>query len=143
MGRHSRAINWLPVGVDFLATLLAMPEMGRRLAAARLSAGYYTQGAFAKALGVSRGLVGQWESEHKRPGRDNLANIAKLCSISMEYLQGDATEMRRALAVSTSDEIDLLVMFRRMPDLSKQNLLYIAALLVDPHGVTRKKREKV
>jgi transcriptional regulator with XRE-family HTH domain len=131
------------VGVDFLATILAMPEMGHRIVAVRIRAGYRTQGALANALGVSRGLVGQWESGHKQPGRVNLANLAKLCGISMEYLQGNTAEMGLAPTVSARDEIELLIMFRRMAPLSKQNLLYIASVLVDPHGVTRKKPEKV
>jgi transcriptional regulator with XRE-family HTH domain len=63
-----------------------MALMGSRIAAARHRAGY-TQRDFADALGVSHGAVGGWETEHKRPGRNNLAKIAKLCGVSMDYLQ--------------------------------------------------------
>lgn len=59
-----------------------------RIRIARISAGYPSQASFAEALGVSKGLVGQWESDNqvKLPGVANLAKIARLCRVSMEWL---------------------------------------------------------
>jgi transcriptional regulator with XRE-family HTH domain len=74
-----------------------MALMGRRLAAARHRAGYRTQRDFANALGVSHGAVAGWEREHKRPGRDNLAKIANLCGVSMDYLQGGGEDIIAAM----------------------------------------------
>jgi transcriptional regulator with XRE-family HTH domain len=111
------------VGADFLATLLAMPEMGHRIAAARRNAGYRSQGAFAEALKVSRGLVGQWESNHKLPGRDNLRKIANLCGISREYLEGETTQMHEAMLISVEDELKLVRAYRRMTPIGKQRLV--------------------
>jgi transcriptional regulator with XRE-family HTH domain len=62
--------------------------MGNRIARARISAGFRSQQELAEALGLSRTLIGQWESQIKLPGRDNLAKIAKLCGVTIEYLQG-------------------------------------------------------
>jgi transcriptional regulator with XRE-family HTH domain len=115
--------------------------MGHRIAAARLRARYHSQGAFAKALGVSRGLVGQWESGHKRPGRDNLANIAKLCGISMEYLQGSSREMGRSMVVSIEQEAVLILAFRRMTPSAREHLLKLLSEWFDRPHVTEKKSE--
>jgi len=61
----------------------------------------------------------------------------------MDYLQGGTAEMSHILTVSDRQEIDLLLLFRRMPPEAIEGFLYIASVIVDPHGVTRKKREKV
>lgn len=118
-----------------------MPEMGRRLVATRLRAGYRTQGAFAKALGVSRGLVGQWETDAKRPGRNNLAKIAKLCGISMEYLQGDTTDMTRSFVISAEQEAELILGFRRLPPRVRQNILNLVTEWGNRSQVPEKKSE--
>lgn len=143
MGRKKLASLCLPAADGFIATLLDMSLIGNRIAGARIQAGFRTQDAFAKALKVSRGLVGQWESHKKQPGRENLRKIAKYCAVSMEYLLGNEPQMRRAVTLTLDDEIELVLMYRAMAKLSKENLLYIASVLVDPHGVGRKKREKV
>jgi transcriptional regulator with XRE-family HTH domain len=141
MWKHSHAMNSVPEDVDFLARILAMPEMSRRLAAARMRAGYRSQRAFADALGVSHGLVGQWETGHKEPGRHNLANIAKLCGISMDYLQGTQAEMTRSLVVSVEQEAQLILLFRRMPPVARENLLKLLSVWGDRPHVTEKKRQ--
>lgn len=144
MGRQSRASRYrdcLPLDAEFLATLLAMPLLGNRIALARQRARYRTQGAFAEALGVSRGLVGQWESHNKRPGRDNLLKIAELCGITAEYLAGTAPETRMISNLSPN-EIELVLLFRRLNDLGQENFLKTLQMIFDPARVTQKKTEK-
>lgn len=131
----------LPVGSEFLATLLAMPLIGHRIAAVRIRAGYRTQGAFADALGVSRGLVGQWESHKKKPGRENLAGIARLCGISMEYLQGEVSEMGHSIVVSAEREIKLLLAFRQMSSLQQERLAEFVDEAVNSRRLVQSKRE--
>jgi transcriptional regulator with XRE-family HTH domain len=86
-----------------------------RFAQARRAAGFHSQRAFAKALDVSRGLVGQWESGTKMPGRDNLANIAALCAVSMAYLAGKSADPMMSITTRDDDEVDFLLAVRRMP----------------------------
>lgn len=118
-----------------------MPLLGNRIAMARQRAGYRTQGAFAEALGVSRGLVGQWESHNKRPGRDNLLKIAELCGITAEYLAGTAPETRTISNLS-ANEIELVLLFRRLNSLGQENFLKTLQMIFDPARVTEKKTEK-
>lgn len=144
MGRQlgaRRKRDCQPLEAEFLATLLAMPLLGNRIALARQRAGYRTQGAFAEALGVSRGLVGQWESHNKRPGRDNRLKIAELCGITAEYLAGTAPETRTISNLS-ANEIELVLLFRRLNVLGQENFLKTLQMIFDPARVTEKKTEK-
>lgn len=119
-----------------------MPLLGNRIALARQRAGYRTQGAFAEALGVSRGLVGQWESHNKRPGRDNLLKIAELCGITAEYLAGTAPETRTVANLSDR-EIDHILALRRLPSHVQDNIFDLTAKWGDRTTVPKKKRHPV
>lgn len=145
MGRRSRAITYIgcqPTDEVFLVRLLAMPLLSNRIAMARKRAGYRTQAAFADAIGVSRGLVGQWETvDGKRPGRDNLLKIADLCGITVEYLVGNAPETR-VISNLSAREIELVLLFRRLNDLGQENFLKTLQMIFDPPTVTQKKTEK-
>jgi len=103
--------------------LRRMTVIGNRIAKARVEAGYSSQQKFAKALGVSRGLVGQWESHDKKPGRDNFAKIAALCGVQMEWLQGTSPTMRSRQSAKNDLEDLLLLAFRRMTDIGQQRLV--------------------
>ena len=105
--------------------------VGTRIVRARQNAGYQSQGSFAKALGVSRGLVGQWESHNKMPGRDNLAKIAALTAVSMEYLLGKSNTPRRSITTEEPREIRLLLRFRRMSVAQQENLTNLIDQIVD------------
>jgi transcriptional regulator with XRE-family HTH domain len=50
-------------------------DIGHRIKRFREDAGM-TQTELANAVGVSRGLVGQWESHRKKPGREILQRLA-------------------------------------------------------------------
>jgi transcriptional regulator with XRE-family HTH domain len=55
---------------------------------ARLRAGYRSQGELARALGLSRAAVANWESEtvQGRPSRSVLPNLSRLLSVSPDEL---------------------------------------------------------
>jgi transcriptional regulator with XRE-family HTH domain len=146
MGRRSRATGYRdcqPVDAEFLATLRAMQLLGNRIALVRQRAGYPTQSLFAEALGVSRGLVGQWESHKKPPGRDNLAKIARLCGISMEYLLGETTEMRRTISALTDQEVELVLAWRRLPSRARENVFDLVTEWGKRAQVSNKKHQPV
>jgi transcriptional regulator with XRE-family HTH domain len=84
-----------------------------RLTRARLRAGYKSQKEFATALRVSRGLVGQWETGLKLPGRANLVKISNLCAVSMAYLMGGTDDPFRPITTTDPYEIEMILKFRR------------------------------
>lgn len=60
---------------------------GERIKALRLSLGL-NQVEFAKTLSVTKQSVSNWENENIQPSIDMLTKIAKLYSISADYLLG-------------------------------------------------------
>ena len=60
---------------------------GERIKALRLSLGM-NQVEFAKTLSVTKQSVSNWENENIQPSIDMLTKIAKLYSISTDYLLG-------------------------------------------------------
>lgn len=135
------ASNRLPRGTRFFGKLRRMTLMGNRITRARIEAGYNSQQSFAIALGVSRGLVGQWESHKKKPGRDNLGKIAALCAVSMEYLIGTSTLMGRTVTTSVEREVQLLLGFRRLSDIQQQRLVEFIAEAVKARSEIESERE--
>jgi transcriptional regulator with XRE-family HTH domain len=118
-----------------------MPLIGTRIAWARKKAGYHSQGTFATALGVSRGLVGQWEAHGKTPGRDNLAKIALLCGISADYLLGATSLDERTITTSIEREVKLLLAFRRMSVIQQERLAEFLADEVKVPSVVKTKTQ--
>lgn len=93
-----------------------LQKIGARIALLRRAAGYKSQRAFARALGVSGGLVAQWEVGAKFPGPQNLAKLCELCQVTMDYLLG--TE---ATTIDQREE-KLLRAFRRLTVRQQQRL---------------------
>ncbi|MBQ7597285.1 MAG: helix-turn-helix transcriptional regulator [Clostridia bacterium] len=60
---------------------------GERMKALRLSLGL-NQVEFAKTLSVTKQSVSNWENENIQPSIDMLTKIAKLYSVSADYLLG-------------------------------------------------------
>lgn len=98
-------------------------SVSNRIMNARLKAGFASQSDFATVLGVSRGLVGQWESDVKLPGRQNLANVARLTGVSMEYLMGKTDKLVMSVTTETDQEAMMLLAFRRLAPLGKRNIV--------------------
>lgn len=114
-------------------------NVANRLAAARLAANYRSQSDFATALGVSRGLVGQWETGIKLPGRANLAKIAKITAVPMEYLLGQSNQPKQALTTSDPFEIRIVLLSRQMSERQKQR--FAEFLTIGPEITSSIKQE--
>ena len=99
--------------------------IAERLKHVRLRAGFKSQKEFAAAIGVSVGLVGQWETGLKVPGRSNLAKIGERCLVSMAYLLGETDDPFFAAPITDPMEIDMLRKFR---ELKRVNPAYANAL---------------
>lgn len=95
-------------------------SVANRLKMARKQAGFPSQADFATVLGVSRGLVGQWESGRKMPGRTNLLLLAKHCGIAVEWLVGESADMKMSVASANDREARVLLAFRRLTPLGQQ-----------------------
>lgn len=96
-------------------------EIGHRIKQARTAAGL-SQTDLARATGVSRGLVGQWESHRKKPGRDVLAKIARATSVTVEFLLGDERLDEAVLVVSDPDEAALLRRYRMLSERQRRSV---------------------
>ncbi len=114
-------------------------EIGLRIAQARAQMGL-SQREFAIRLGVSQGLVGAWESHKKPPGRKTLQKISEVTGISMDALAGSGALEVQALQITDPDEIRLIMDFRRLPSLGKENTLKIIEMALNFSGVNQKKR---
>ena len=66
--------------------------LGQKIKSARTSAGL-TQEQLAVALSVSRQAITKWESDKGMPDIENLKNISKVLSVSLDYLLNDSTEL--------------------------------------------------
>lgn len=106
---QSRAQKCLPA-VNADAGNPVCMSLGNRIAAARAMTGM-TQRTLASAIAVSPGLVGQWESHKKFPGRDNLLKIARVCDITVEELMG-GKEFNPLQLTLTMQEAQLVRSFR-------------------------------
>lgn len=68
-------------------------DLGDRIRVARLKEGF-SQTDLARAVGVSRGFVGQWENHSNKPGRETLERIAVATKVSTDFLLGRTDDPR-------------------------------------------------
>lgn len=104
--------------------------IGHRIKAARKRASM-SQREFAKAVGVSYGLVGQWESHLKKPGRETLRKVAEVTLSSMEWFLGERDDSIVDVRITDPGELALLRHFRRLSDRQRQNLLELIGISAD------------
>lgn len=105
-------------------------EIGHRIARARSLAGL-TQRELAKAVGVTPGLVGQWESHKKKPGRENLAKVAKATLVSMPYLMGDEAQDEMQVVINDPEKIDILRQYGRLTNRQRQNFRQLLGMSIE------------
>jgi transcriptional regulator with XRE-family HTH domain len=83
---------------------------GARIRAARQARGW-TQEDLARAVGVTRSAVAQWETDRAGQIRDNLARIATVLGIPLAALLGTVPSDSDQQAVG-GDELALLRLYR-------------------------------
>jgi transcriptional regulator with XRE-family HTH domain len=98
-------------------------DIGDRIALARGLVGL-SQTDLAAMLGVSRGLVGQWESHRKKPGRENVSKIAQATLVGVGWLMGeDDAAMDRLTIRPDADQLAMLRYFARLRPIPRENFL--------------------
>lgn len=101
-------------------------DIGARIKLARQRAGL-SQTELAHRTGVTRGLVGQWETQRKQPGRNNLLRIAQATSVSVGFLLGEKVHSADLAQPSTPDELALVMLYRRLNIHERRNLANLLA----------------
>lgn len=89
-------------------------ELGHKIRIAREEAGFASQRKLAHALGLSRGLIGQWESHKKDPGRETLIKLALVTGKPLSYFVDGVAPDPAILQTKFPDEIELIMNFRKM-----------------------------
>ena len=85
-----------------------MVDFGNRLKTLRLKANM-TQEQLAKKLGLTKSVIGAYETDLRLPSYDVLIHIAKIYNVTSDYLLG--LEQKREIDLSglTNDEIEALL----------------------------------
>jgi len=107
--------------------MMARDGIGARIRDARQERGL-TQEALAKAVGVSRSAVAQWETARAGQVTANLGRIASALGTEVEWLMHGAN--RRAPAeAARGDELAMLRLYRECSPEDRQILLHTARRL--------------
>lgn len=100
-------------------------ELGDRIRVARIAAGL-SQTELAAAVGVTRGLIGAWETFRKKPGRDNLAKISDVLTVDIGYLL-EGRPNTSGVVVDDPEELAMLRLFRVCSARQRKNILDLLA----------------
>ncbi len=90
-----------------------------------------TQREFAAYCGLSQGLIGQWESGVKLPGRASVDQVVSKTGVSLDWLLGIVQEAYSSITTHDPGEIELLVAFRRLPTRGKEKALKLCRVIFD------------
>ena len=93
-----------------------------------------TQIEFAAFCDLSKGLIGQWESGVKLPGRESIDRVVAKTGVSRDWLLGTAPKSYSAITTQDSGEIELLIAYRRLPSRGKENALKLCRVIFDTAG---------
>jgi transcriptional regulator with XRE-family HTH domain len=115
-------------------------EIGDRIRRARIAAGL-SQRELAAAIGVSHGIVGQWESNRKVPGRDNLQKIADVTLVDPTAILRDVGSYHPGgVLVTNLRQIALLRKFVLLSPRQQENLLELIGVAADVRRELEEKR---
>jgi transcriptional regulator with XRE-family HTH domain len=104
-----------------------LEDIGIRIAAARQARGW-TQGELATHVGVSRSAVAQWETGRAGQVTTNLARIAEVLEVGVEYLM-QGHDQRAPVQAANAEETAMLRLFRACTAEDRQMLLRTARRL--------------
>lgn len=113
-------------------------EIGDRIRKARTDAGL-SQRQLAAKVGVSDGLVGQWETHRKDPGRDNLFKIAEATLVDPTSLIRDLPKEEGGVRITDPRDLRFLRRFKTMPRKAQDNLFELMNMTAN---VPRKVKHK-
>ena len=135
-GQQSCPEQCLPTSYGVALTLRDM-NIGNRIKRLREDANL-TQRQLATTLGCSFGLVAQWESHRKLPGRDNLKRIADALAVDVGYLLSGS----RPNGVHVTDPQQLLMLrrFRNLSPRQRENVLELLGVSGDVRRQIEKQR---
>ena len=102
-------------------------QIGARIREIRRERGW-TQDQLARAVGVTRGAVAQWETGRAGQITGNLTKIAASLGAGVEYLM-HGTDKRAPLQAQQGDELALLRLYRECAPEDRQLLLVTARRL--------------
>ena len=84
---------------------------GARIRAARRARGW-TQDELARAVGVSRSAVAQWETDRAGQIRENLTRVATALGLPVARLLGQTDPQQPEAVAASGDELALLRLYR-------------------------------
>ncbi|HEY2617824.1 MAG TPA: helix-turn-helix domain-containing protein [Acetobacteraceae bacterium] len=114
--------------------------IGDRIRRARLAVGL-SQRELAAAVGVTHGIVGQWESHRKSPGRENVRKIAAVTLVDPgSLLQDVGTQSEAGVLVTDLRQIALLRRFALISTRQQENLLELLGVAKDVRRELEEKR---
>lgn len=94
---------------------------GKQLRTARENAGL-TQQQLARAVGVSRAAVAQWETGKTSPSTGNVARIAKILGVSLDLLLGVSEQKLQGFYDSYENISQTVDAFRGFRDVSPEEM---------------------
>lgn len=89
----------------------SMPDVAKRILEAMATA-KMNQAQLAEAVGTTPARVSDWKAGKSRPTIDQLANVAKVLGVSVDYLLGVSDEPRPD--ASTADMAVVAVLIRSL-----------------------------
>lgn len=90
-----------------------------------------SQRELADAVGVSRGLVGAWESHRKAPGRETLRRLAKVTFTDPAAILDDLPPDQAGVKITDLRHLALIRRFDRMSKRQQENLFELLGMAAD------------
>ena len=137
--RDAAQAKYLAYRSDSSGTFAAM-EIGLKIKRARQASGL-SQRAFAGAIGVSAGLVGQWESHRGAPGRANLKKICEFLGVTADSLLSPDDVVAYRMTLTNAREVKAILAFRRLSRRQQDNLLELLTVAGDVADEMKGERE--
>jgi transcriptional regulator with XRE-family HTH domain len=110
--------------------IIAAMAIGHRIKKAREDAGL-TQRELAKRIRLSPGLIGQWESHRKKPGRDILPRLADALVLDITVLLNDSGDQRPGVLIRDPKQLALIRRFKQLSPRQQESILELLGVSAD------------